>query len=100
MADLVLAVAVLPVLLPVMAGIAIAIRLDSSGPVLFRQRRVGRAGVPFFMLKFRTMVVRESNDAIDDVITSDHDPRITRVGARLRQSRLDELPLSAFIDAA
>ena len=92
MADLVLAVAVLPVLLPVMAGIAIAIRLDSSGPVLFRQRRVGRAGVPFFMLKFRTMVVRESNDAIDDVITSDHDPRITRVGARLRQSRLDELP--------
>ncbi len=48
------------VLLPVLAAIALAIRLDSPGPVLFRQRRVGRAGVPFAMLKFRTMVHRQA----------------------------------------
>ena len=91
-ADLALALAVLPVMLPVLAAIALAIRLDSRGPVLFRQRRVGHAGVPFDMLKFRTMVHREANGDIDEVITTDGDPRITRVGARLRQARLDELP--------
>ena len=91
-ADFVLVLAVLPFLLPVLAGIALAIRLDSRGPVLFRQRRVGRAGVPFDMLKFRTMVHHQPNGDIDEVITTDADPRITRVGARLRQSRLDELP--------
>ena len=90
--DLVAAIAVLPFVLPVLAGIALAIRLDSPGPVLFRQRRVGHAGVPFAMLKFRTMVQREANGDIEEVITADGDPRITRVGARLRQSRLDELP--------
>ena len=68
-----------------MAGIALAIRLDSQGPVLFRQRRVGRAGVPFNMLKFRTMVHREANGDIEEVITTDGDPRVTRVGARLRR---------------
>ena len=92
LADFVLAVAVLPVVLPVMAGIALAIRLDSPGPILFRQRRVGHAGVPFDMLKFRTMAHHQSNGDLDEVITTDGDPRITRVGARLRQSRLDELP--------
>jgi len=91
-ADFVLAVAVLPVMLPVLAAIAIAIKLDSPGPVLFRQRRVGRAGVPFQMLKFRTMVHREANGDIEEAITHDGDPRITRAGARLRQARLDELP--------
>lgn len=91
-ADFVLAIAVLPILLPVLAGIALAIRLDSPGPVLFRQRRVGRAGMTFDMLKFRTMVHGEANGDIEEVITADGDPRITRVGARLRQSRLDELP--------
>jgi lipopolysaccharide/colanic/teichoic acid biosynthesis glycosyltransferase len=91
-ADFVLALAVLPIMLPVLAGIALAIKLDSPGPVLFRQLRVGRAGEPFDMLKFRTMVHREANGDIEEVITADGDPRITRVGARLRQSRLDELP--------
>ena len=90
--DLLLALAVLPVALPVMAGIALAIRMDSPGPVLFRQRRVGRAGIPFAMLKFRTMDHRELNGDVDEVITSDGDPRITRVGVKLRRSRLDELP--------
>ena len=82
----------LPVTLPVLAGIALAIRLDSPGPVLFRQRRIGKAGAYFNMLKFRTMVHREADGSVDEVITADGDPRITRVGARLRQSRLDELP--------
>ena len=91
-ADLALAFVVLPFALPLMAAIAVAIKLDSPGPVLFRQRRVGRAGVPFHMLKFRTMAHREAGGHIDEVITADGDPRITRVGARLRKSRVDELP--------
>ncbi|HEU4497951.1 MAG TPA: sugar transferase [Sphingomicrobium sp.] len=90
--DLMLALAVLPFVLPVLGAIALAIKLDSPGPVLFRQRRVGRAGAPFDMLKFRTMVHRPENGAIEDVITADGDPRVTRVGARLRRSRLDEVP--------
>jgi lipopolysaccharide/colanic/teichoic acid biosynthesis glycosyltransferase len=91
-ADLALALAVLPVLLPVLAAIAIAIKLGSPGPVLFRQRRVGHAGVPFHMLKFRTMTHRVANEDIDEVITTAGDPRITWIGTRLRKSRLDELP--------
>jgi lipopolysaccharide/colanic/teichoic acid biosynthesis glycosyltransferase len=91
-ADLALALAILPILLPLLAAIAIAIKLDSRGPVLFRQRRVGRAGVPFHMLKFRTMTHREANGQIDEVITTAGDPRITWVGRQLRKSRLDELP--------
>ena len=83
-ADFALALALLPILLPVMAGIALAIKLDSGGPVLFRQRRVGRAGEPFHMLKFRTMVDGPSNGEIEEAITADGDPRVTRVGARLR----------------
>jgi len=90
--DLVLALIVLPFALPVFAAIALAIKLDGPGPVLFRQRRVGRAGVPFDMLKFRTMVHRAPNGDINEMITSDGDPRVTRVGSRLRKSRLDELP--------
>jgi lipopolysaccharide/colanic/teichoic acid biosynthesis glycosyltransferase len=90
--DLAVALAALPIALSIMAGIALAIRLDSPGPVLFRQRRVGRAGQCFDMLKFRTMAHRIAGGGIDEVITSDGDPRITRVGARLRRSRLDELP--------
>jgi lipopolysaccharide/colanic/teichoic acid biosynthesis glycosyltransferase len=70
----------------------LAIRMDSPGPVIFRQRRIGQAGLPFDMLKFRTMAHRQPGGGIDEVITSDGDARITRVGARLRRARLDELP--------
>jgi lipopolysaccharide/colanic/teichoic acid biosynthesis glycosyltransferase len=90
--DFVTALVLLPVILPVMAGIALAIRLDSKGPVLFKQRRIGQAGLPFDMLKFRTMAHREVDGSLDEVITNDGDVRITRVGARLRRARLDELP--------
>jgi exopolysaccharide biosynthesis polyprenyl glycosylphosphotransferase len=85
---------------PLLLVIAIAIKLDSPGPVLFRQRRIGRGGKPFTVLKFRTMVVdaearmqelrAQSSDP--DWLKLDHDPRITRVGHLLRSTSLDELP--------
>jgi lipopolysaccharide/colanic/teichoic acid biosynthesis glycosyltransferase len=90
--DLAFALAVLPIVLPVLGAIALAIKLDSRRPILFRQRRVGRAGIPFDMLKFRTMVPRTASGDIGEVITAAGDPRVTRVGTRLRRSRLDELP--------
>ena len=90
--DLAFALVVLPLALPVLGAIALAVKLDSPGPVFFRQRRIGRAGVPFDMLKFRTMAHRTAGSEIDEVITADGDTRVTRVGSRLRRSRLDELP--------
>ncbi|AUA55824.1 Putative colanic biosynthesis UDP-glucose lipid carrier transferase [Achromobacter spanius] len=77
------------VLLPFLALIAIAIKLDSPGPVFFRQERVGRSGVPFRIHKLRSMQVRHS--AIDRQITVGADARITRVGRLIRQWKLDEL---------
>jgi exopolysaccharide biosynthesis polyprenyl glycosylphosphotransferase len=89
------------VLAPILATIAIAIKLDSAGPVLFRQRRVGRDDVPFEMLKFRTMVdgadslrsaLAARNEADGGLFKIEEDPRITRVGRFLRRTSLDELP--------
>jgi lipopolysaccharide/colanic/teichoic acid biosynthesis glycosyltransferase len=86
---------------PLTLLIAIAVKLDSHGPVLFRQTRVGRDGEPFQMLKFRSMIdgadelkesLREHNEAADGLFKIDADPRITRVGRLLRRSGLDELP--------
>src|SRR6185503_5723178 len=74
---------------PVIAVIAIAIRLDSTGPVLFVQERVGRGGRRFLLLKFRTMYV---TDAVHSEWARDNADRITRVGLWLRRFRLDELP--------
>jgi exopolysaccharide biosynthesis polyprenyl glycosylphosphotransferase len=90
----------LVLLSPVIALIAIAIKLDSRGPVFFRQKRIGKGGRPFQLLKFRTMVVGAEGqaDALQCQSTDpgwlklDHDPRITRVGKVLRQTSLDELP--------
>jgi exopolysaccharide biosynthesis polyprenyl glycosylphosphotransferase len=87
--------------LPLMMAIAIATKLDSRGPVFFRQLRVGRHGTRFQMLKFRTMVVgaetlRESlsdrNEAQEGLFKIADDPRLTRVGGLLRKTSLDELP--------
>jgi lipopolysaccharide/colanic/teichoic acid biosynthesis glycosyltransferase len=88
--DLGLALLLLPVALPVLAVCALAIKLDSKGPVFFVQERLGQGGVPFRLYKLRTMVV-EAEEA-GPQWCRDHDPRITRVGRVLRRLRLDELP--------
>jgi lipopolysaccharide/colanic/teichoic acid biosynthesis glycosyltransferase len=88
--DLVVSALSLIVLSPVLALAAIAVRLDSPGPVLFRQQRVGRHFVPFQILKFRTMVA--DAESRGSQITAGADPRITRVGAWLRKTKIDELP--------
>ena len=77
--------------LPLLPFIVLAVKLDSSGPVLYRQQRVGRRGVVFYCYKFRTMRVDAEADT-GATWASDDDPRITRVGKFLRSSRLDEIP--------
>ena len=77
-------------LAPLFAAVAAWIRLDSPGPVFFRQVRVGRGGAPFRIHKFRTM--RVAGEAAGPVLTVGADPRITPAGAFLRRTKLDELP--------
>ena len=72
-------------------AIAIAIKIDSPGPIFYRQKRVGRGGSVFQMIKFRTMR-HDAESATGAVWSADPDPRVTRVGAFLRELRLDELP--------
>ncbi len=88
--DLACAALGLLLLAPLLLGIALWIKLDSRGPVFFRQQRVGRRGVPFLIHKFRTMVA--DAPALGAPITVGADPRITRAGRALRRSKLDELP--------
>lgn len=88
--DVVLAALGLLVLAPFFAVIAIWIKLDSPGPVFFRQERVGRGGRLFRIHKFRTMAHRPVESGLQ--ITVGADPRITRAGQWLRHSKLDELP--------
>ena len=88
--DLAVAIALLLILAPVLMVLAIAIRLDSSGPAFFRQERIGRGGRAFRILKFRTMRVDAESRGVQ--ITIGRDPRITRVGEILRRYKLDELP--------
>jgi exopolysaccharide biosynthesis polyprenyl glycosylphosphotransferase len=99
--DLVCASLGLLAISPLMLVAAVAIKLDSSGPVFFRQLRVGRHGKHFRIFKFRTMVsdaealkdsLRERNEAKEGLFKIVDDPRITRVGSFLRKSALDELP--------
>ncbi|MGK2962842.1 MAG: sugar transferase [Gemmatimonadaceae bacterium] len=75
---------------PVIAGIAVAVKVTSTGPVLYRGRRVGMNGTSLNMLKFRTMVIHA--DQIGGSSTPADDPRVTRVGKLLRRYKLDELP--------
>lgn len=86
--DRLAALAGLIVLLPLFILLALAVRLSSPGPVLFRQKRVGRYGRPFTLVKFRTMRI---NDGANTV-TAGNDERITRTGLFLRRWKLDELP--------
>jgi lipopolysaccharide/colanic/teichoic acid biosynthesis glycosyltransferase len=90
--DFVVALLLLPIALPLMALIALAIRLDSAGPALFRQKRVGHAGRSIIVYKFRTMRQVEVEDERRAAMTKDADARVTRVGRLLRYLRIDELP--------
>ena len=89
--DMTLALAGLLVALPVMALVALAIKLESPGPALFRQPRLGQNGRVFILNKFRSMRPDAEKDT-GPVWSQQEDPRITRVGAFLRRTRLDELP--------
>lgn len=94
------ALVLLAVFAPVLAVLALAVKVDSTGPVFFRQRRVGKGGEGFRIIKFRTMVVgaearraellEQSRDS--NWLLVDHDPRTTRVGRFLRRTSLDEVP--------
>lgn len=102
--DVVLSLVLLVALLPVLLLIAAAVRLTSPGPVLFRQRRVGRGGREFPILKFRTMhtdaerLLRADPELHERFVAGGHklpcadDPRVTRVGRLLRRTSFDELP--------
>lgn len=101
MFDLLFASVAILVLAPFMVAVALAIKIDSPGPVFFRQRRVGRWGSEFEMLKFRTMVdgaddhkhrLRHLNEAAEGLFKITRDPRVTRTGRPLRSTSLDELP--------
>jgi exopolysaccharide biosynthesis polyprenyl glycosylphosphotransferase len=89
--DVFLALVALVALAPLFLAIGLAIRLDSRGPVFFRQRRLGARGRPFKVIKFRTMR-RDAEAATGPVWATENDPRVTRVGRFLRRTRLDELP--------
>ncbi len=99
--DVIVAVLATILLLPVLAIVALAVRLDSRGPIIFCQRRAGQHGRPFTMYKFRTMGC-DAEARLPQVVSIDHltepmfklksDPRVTRVGRFLRRSSLDELP--------
>ena len=94
--DIVASILLLPVLLPFLGVIALLVRSSSPGPIIYRQKRMGYRGVPFDMLKFRTMVERtvasESDAARYDAMTRTDDDRVTKIGRFLRRSRIDELP--------
>lgn len=78
------------ILIPVFLIVSILIKLDSRGPILFKQKRVGRYGKVFNILKYRTMVI--DAEKYGKQITVGNDSRITKIGAFLRKSKLDELP--------
>ena len=100
--DLVVSLVAVIVLSPILLVIALAIRLEDRGPILYRAQRVGRGGKPITVFKFRSM--RMNADRLEDMLTPEeleeykknfkleHDPRITKVGAFLRKTSLDELP--------
>lgn len=99
--DILLASLLILVALPVLAVVALVVKFDSPGPILFKQDRIGREGSPFKMLKFRSMVIdaeaklnelAEKNEGNGVLFKMRQDPRVTRAGAVLRRYSLDELP--------
>lgn len=91
--DLLVSILAIPFLVPVMLIVALLIRFDSAGPILFRQQRMGYRGEVFRMFKFRTMRAAEDvEDPRAAAMTRDGDARVTRIGRVLRHYRIDELP--------
>ena len=90
--DLFVCILAIPIILPLLVLSALAVKLDSDGPVFFRQRRMGFRGREFFVLKLRTMTEGHAGEDRNLSITQHGDKRITRVGGFLRRTRLDELP--------
>ncbi|TAE52502.1 MAG: sugar transferase [Bacteroidetes bacterium] len=88
--DITASFAALIVLTPLFALLAALIRMDSRGPVFFRQERIGRFGRPFMIYKFRSMFT--DAEKMGPALSSDDDPRVTRIGRILRKTRMDELP--------
>jgi lipopolysaccharide/colanic/teichoic acid biosynthesis glycosyltransferase len=88
--DILLSVLAILLVAPIMLAMAAIIKLDSDGPVFFRQDRLGRFGRKFKIIKFRSMHV--SSDLVGPKVTVEGDPRITRVGRIIRSCKLDELP--------
>ena len=92
--DLLIASVLLLIFSPVLLLCALAVRRSSPGPVLFKQRRLGQHGSPFYLLKFRSMIhnAPDLRNADGSAYTGEEDPRVTRVGHFLRRTSLDELP--------
>jgi lipopolysaccharide/colanic/teichoic acid biosynthesis glycosyltransferase len=88
--DIVFAAVGLVVLSPLLLLVAVAVKVSSRGPVLFRQERIGQGGRAFYIVKFRSMVANAENAGPS--ITPEGDPRVTRIGRFLRKTKLDELP--------
>ncbi len=89
--DLVASGAGMILLSPLLATVALLVKSSSKGPVIYRQERIGKYGIPFRIYKFRTMIDHAESDGIPQV-TADNDPRVTKIGHWLRKYRLDELP--------
>ena len=89
--DLAVSLAFLMLTLPVLAATALLIKLDTRGPIFYRQERVGQHGRPFMLLKFRSMVTDAERDGVPQWAGSG-DARVTRVGRVIRQTRIDEIP--------
>ena len=89
--DLILAAIGLMLAWPLMAALAILIKLDSQGPALFKQERTGEQGKRFTLLKFRSMYA-DAEEITGPVFANADDPRVTRIGRLIRRARLDELP--------
>lgn len=88
--DIIMSIIMILLLSPVLIGVSIWIKLDSKGPVFYRQARITQYGREFRIFKFRTMVT--GADKIGTLVTTKNDSRITRVGEKIRKCRLDEIP--------
>lgn len=88
--DIFCSLILLVLLLPIFVILAILIKFDSNGPVFYRQKRITKYGKEFGIFKFRTMIINA--DKLGSLVTINGDPRITRIGKKIRKCRLDELP--------